>query len=381
LVFLSGADNLVPGDTNHQDDIFTRDLLSGTTVRVDVSSAGEQSNDQTYGAGISGDGKYVVFDSNASNLVTGAGYGTNVYAHSLASGRTILVDVSSKGVPANGPAYNGSISDTGRYLVFASVATNLVRGITSGHSNTYLRDHASGKTLLVSRSVSGGEADGDSFGPRVSADGRYVTFYSKAANLVAGDTNGTWDAFVRDVVAGTTTRVSMSSSGRQGNDKSVYASISSDGRFVAFTSYASNLVPKDTNRWPDAFLHDMATGRTRRVSVSATGEQGDWWSVANGVSPDGRFVALTSASSNLVPGSGTGGGSGNAFVYDRRSRTIVLVSVDPSGQSGYSGTACGVSSDGGIAVFMSNSPMTPNDKNGFSDVFLREPLSWPTRVP
>ena len=156
------------------------------------------------------------------------------------------------------------------------------------------------RTELVSVAGSGGSANASSQNPDVSADGRYVVFQSFASNLVAADTNGAFDGFVRDRRSGRSTRVSVSSAGRQGNGGSFEPSISANGRFVAFGSEASDLVRGDTNRTTDLFVHDRITGRTTRVSVSSSGVQGNGESAGATISAYGRLVVFTSDASNLV---------------------------------------------------------------------------------
>ena len=163
-----------------------------------------------------------------------------------------------------------------------------------------MRDRQAGTTRRVSISSTGTQANDASDSPSISADGRYVAFHSDATNLVAGDTNGASDIFVRDRQAGTTTRVSVSSAESQGNDDSYNPSISADGRSVAFQSDASNLVANDTNGTSDIFVRDRQAGTTRRVSISSTGTQGNNNSDAPSISADGRYVAFPSDATNLV---------------------------------------------------------------------------------
>jgi len=161
-------------------------------------------------------------------------------------------------------------------------------------------------TKRVSVASLGAQGIGDSEGPSISADGRFVAFYSSAANLVASDTNGARDVFVRDRKTGKTTRVSVDSHGAQGNGDSLIPSISADGRFVAFYSDAANLVAGDGNAAGDGFVRDRKAGRTKRVSVASHGTQGNDTSFPPSISADGRFVAFTSLANNLVAGDTNG---------------------------------------------------------------------------
>jgi Tol biopolymer transport system component len=181
--------------------------------------------------------------------------------------------------------------------------------------DVFVHDRVTGQTSRVSVSSSGEQGNGESRFPSLSADGRYVAFESLASNLVPSDTNGTPDVFIHDRVTGQMTRVSVSSSGEEGNGNSSEASVSANGRYVAFHSSASNLVPGDTNGTWDVFVHDRVTGQTSRVSVSSSGEQGNGNSYEANISPDGRYVAFGSAASNLVPGDTNG--TPDVFVHDR----------------------------------------------------------------
>ncbi len=203
-----------------------------------------------------------------------------------------------------------SISADGRFVAFFSDATNLVAGDTNGADDVFVRDRKQGTTERVSVSSAGEQANAGTVrppDPSISADGRFVAFESYASNLVAGDTYGTWDVFVRDRSAGTTELVSVSTAGEQGNDGSGDPSISADGRFVAFESSATNLVAGDTNGADDVFVRDRQAGTTELVSVSTAGRQG------NAVSPMPRRSPRTAASSpsrpmpsNLVAGDTNG---------------------------------------------------------------------------
>src|SRR5207248_5589264 len=160
---------------------------------------------------------------------------------------------------------------------------------------------AASATRRVSVSSAGVEASGYSSGPSISADGRFVAFRSDAANLVADDTNNVADVFVHDRQTGETQRVSVSTAGAEANGVSQRPAISADGRYIMFTSAASNLVAGDTNYSWDVFVHDRESGETLRVSVSSDGVQGTRSSFGGAISADGRYVAFASTASNLVP--------------------------------------------------------------------------------
>jgi Tol biopolymer transport system component len=227
-------------------------------------------------------------------------------------------------------------------------------------------------TIRVSVNSSEAQADIWSDHPSISSDGRFVAFESEASNLVANDTNGFIDAFVHDLQTGATERVSVNSSGRQGNLESGFPSISSDGRFVAFQSLASDLVANDTNNTSDVFVRDLRTGTTQRVSVSSSEAQADNWSDHPSISSDGRFVAFESIATNLVAKDTNG--SRDVFVRDRRGGNTERVSIDSSGKQGnLNSYRPSISSDGRFVAFESEaSNLVANDTNSSRDVFVRE---------
>ncbi len=310
VVFTNVADNLAPGDANGKTDVFVRDRMLGTTELVSVSSTGEIGNSWSGGSSISSDGRYVAFNSSSDNLVIGDTNGAvDVFVRDRLLGTTELVSVSSTGEQADADSSLGglTISADGRYVVFDSRATNLVAGDTNGHNDVFVRDRQSGTTERISVSSTGDPGNFNTVGGvSISADGRYVAFASASTNLVESDTNGAIDVFVRDRKLGTTELVSVSSTGAQGHGLSFPPVISADGRFVAFRSSASNLVDGDTNNGTDIFIRDRQLGTTELVSASSSGQIGNGQSQDFSMSPDGRFVAFSSSASNLVPGDTNG---------------------------------------------------------------------------
>jgi Tol biopolymer transport system component len=302
VVFRSAATNLVAGDKNRCIDIFVRDRLNSTTALVSVDSQGHQANSTCLDPEIGPSGRLVVFQSNADNLVAGdTNRCTDIFVRDLLAGTTVRASVDSSGAESNGESYASTVSADDRFVAFRSAATNLVLGDTNGLFDVFLHDLQVGLTERESVDSSGGQADGESHHPSLSADGSLVAFYSYATNLVAGDTNGAIDVFVRDRGAGTTERVSVSSTGGEGDGDSRHPSISADGSLVAFESDATNLIPSDGNGTWDVFVHDRASGFTRLASVGANAGQGDGQSVAPSLTADGRQVAFASDSTNLVP--------------------------------------------------------------------------------
>ena len=345
--FHSYASNLVPGDTNAAEDVFIRDRASGTTTRVSVDSSGIQGNGISSSPSLSADGRYVAFWSYASNLVVGDTNAVqDVFVRDRQSATTVRASVNSSAAQASGSSFDPSISGDGRYVAFVSAATNLVSGDTNGNTDIFVRDLSSGITVRASVDSTGAQAlGGPCLYPSFSANGRYVVFKSDATNLVPGDTNGNSDIFVRDLLSGTTLRASVDSSGAQAlGGVSDTASISADGRYVAFGSNATNLVSSDTNTAEDVFLRDLSIGTTARVSVSSSGAQGNQGSSAPSVSADGRFVAFASDASTLVAGDTNG--LGDIFVHDHNA-------------AGFTGI-CAPGVGGVIACPCSNAPGGPN---------------------
>lgn len=280
----------------------------GEVTRVSVASTGAQGNDMSRWPQISGDGNYVVFESYASNLVSDDTNGEpDIFVRNRQTGLTERVSVADDESQANSWSESDiAISADGRYVAFASMASNLVSGDTNGIMDVFVRDRLLGQTRRVSVDSSGAQASGDEWssfgGLAISADGRLAVYTSNVANLVSGDTNGVEDVFVHDLQTGATTRLSVSSSGEQANDYSVSGDISEDGHLIVFTSKASNLISNDTNNVSDVFIHNLWTGETRRISVSSSGEQGDRYSAGGDISANGRYVAFSSEAQNLAPG-------------------------------------------------------------------------------
>jgi archaellum component FlaF (FlaF/FlaG flagellin family) len=318
VAFQSQASNLVPGDTNNVRDVFVHDRETRRTSRVSIASNGAQGNGYSYGgrSSISADGRYVTFTSAASNLVAGdTNQSEDVFLHDRSTGATARVSVSGGGAQSNGDSYWAVISSNGRYIAFASTASNLVPGDTNGQEDVFVYDRVTGSTTRVSVASDGTQADGELYGqPEVSGDGRYVAFTSFAANLAPKDTTR-WrsDVFVHDRSTGTTSRVSIATDGSQANDDSAISSISEDGRYLTFQSFATNLAVGNFNGH-DEFLHDRLTGETTRLARTPSGAAANgavWGSV---LSADGRYVAFQAERvTNLTPGRSSG-----VFVQDRQ---------------------------------------------------------------
>ncbi len=333
VAFASEATNLVADDTNGESDIFVHDAETGATTLVSIpnsrdrDSLGILADGESARPRLNADGRFVVFESSATNLVVGDDNDEpDVFVHDRQTGTTEMVSGSATGVPGNDRSRSGSISGDGRYVVFASDASNLdsQTADTNEDSDIYVRDRSTGTTTRITMAYDGGETETrfavSSHAPSISEDGRYVVFTSLAHNLVEGDTNDESDVFVHDRETGTTKRVNVPSLadqealGSESNDQSRLAEISDDGRYVAFVSLASNLASSDTNGDFDIFVHDTHDGLTRRVSLAADGTQieierlqpPNVTSPPVSMSADGRYVVFSTDSALVVEGDENG---------------------------------------------------------------------------
>jgi uncharacterized repeat protein (TIGR01451 family) len=382
VAFVSQADNLVAGDTNERADIFVRDRLTGATERVSVSSAGRQSNGDSgafNGMGdpsISPDGRFVVFATEATNFAKGDTNTTpDLYVHDRQNGTTELVSIAADGSPA-GAVSEAAISDDANRVAFVSYSDVIVLPDTNFQADVFVYDRTTGAMERVSDAPDGSESNGQAFQPDLDADGHLVAFDSWASNLVEGgaddnsvdvfvhdldtgvtesvsgseasgsfghssnpnitpdgnlvvfdtqdpalfpDTNGfTRDVVLYDRTAETYEVISVNDSGAQGDDDSSLGVASSDGRYVAFNSFAGNLVPEDTNFRYDVFVRDRVLATTRRVSVGSAGEEGDLDSLQPAINADGLVIAFSSGSTTFVPESDQGFFASDIFVRDAR---------------------------------------------------------------
>ncbi len=302
VVFRSAATNLVAGDTNNEIDIFVHDRETRTTTRVSVASDGSQANNFNFAARMSADGRFVSFGSDASNLVAGdTNAACDSFVHDRLTGITVRISTASDGAQANGFSFApGSLSADGRYIVFDSDASNLVPGDTNAVSDIFVHDRETGETTRVSVASDGSQADDFSLAGNISSNGQVVVFTSAASNLVPGDVNGESDIFAHDRLTGETTRVSVARHGSQLDGLSTDSQVSADGQLVVFDSTAANLVASDSNGQRDVFVHDRSTGQTLRVSATPDGGQANGSSKMGRLSDDGRFVVFNSIANNLT---------------------------------------------------------------------------------
>lgn len=376
MVFSSSASNLVAGDTNGATDLFRKDLMTGQITRISTASDGTQANGATVGeeAHLSPDGRYVVFASSASNLVSGDdNNGSDIFLKDLATGAITRLSTRADGTEANRESGFAQFSSDGRYVLFQSEASNLVDGDTNDSSDIFLKDLSTGQVTRVSTKADGTQSNNSSYYAQFSADGRYIVFESHASDLVTGDANNQKDIFLKNLATGEITRVSTAADGTQGNARSMNASLSANGRYVLFESEASNLVSGDTNGSADVFRKDVITGEIMRVSTATTGEQGNSGSYTFSYGPefsaDGRYVVFDSRASNLVPGDNNA--SDDIFRKDLLTGEVTLLSVAADGTfpNSYS-YYYATSADGRYALFSSNaSNLIAGDTNNSMDIF------------
>lgn len=311
-----------------------------TTVRASVSASGVMGNGTSFRPTISANGRWVAFESVATNLVPpDTNPFSDVFVRDMRTGVTKRISVSwNGGLPYLGGS-SPTMSPDGRFVAFGSGDSTLVQNDVNGAADVFVHDRKHSITRLASLSTAGVQGNDQSTAPRLSSDGRFVTFNSLASTLALGDSNGFSDAFVHDQLTGETQLVSLSSSDQQGNYHSFTSDISGDGRYVAFGSFASNLVPGDTNGFTDTFVRDRWTSTTMRVSVSSSGQQGNeesgvasWGDSNPAISGDGRYVAFVSTAQNLVPNYASSWQS--IFVHDRWTGTTTLVSKSSTGVQG-----------------------------------------------
>lgn len=331
VAFTSDAPNLVPGDTNNTYDTFVHDRSTGITTRVSLSSSGAQANGSTSVGPISSDGRFTVLRSLASNLVPGDSNGVyDIFLRDELQSLTTRVSVSTAGVEANAESSSPLMTPDGAWAGFSSSASNLDPLKTTSLFAPFVHEVATGTTTALPLVPSGGQLDGFVSAGFITSDAHYLVIDGLATNIVAGDTNNTRDAFLHDRVLGTTVRVSVNSAGIQGNSGSFAGSASDDGRYVVFSSSATNLVAGDTNSQSDIFMRDLQLGTTARLSVNQFGIQGDHWSDAPKITPDGRFVAFSTWSTNFVAGDNNN--SYDQFRLDRQTGVVLVASVSTLGQ-------------------------------------------------
>lgn len=365
-------------DNFSRSDIFLCELATGALELISVSSSEIRGDSYSYVPALTPDLRHIAFSSWSTNLVPGDTNGPypvghDVFVRDRQLGSTERVSVSSSGAQGNDQSYHPAISADGRLVAFTSYSSNLVPADSNGFEDVFLRDRVANTTTRVSLNVSGGPANGGSFCASISADGVRIVFYGSASNLVAGDTNTSADVFVRNISTGVTERVSVDSNGAQANASSSGGVISPDGRFVVFRSTATNLVAGDTNGKADVFLRDRSSGATERISVGASGAQSDGDSASPALTPDGRYVVFQSNATNLIAGDTNG--RWDIFVRDRLLGTTERMSVDSNSAEGTADSGIqgpSISEDGRRIAFDSRARFAAADTDDWHDIYVRE---------
>jgi Tol biopolymer transport system component len=351
----------------------------GDTLVISLNSGGVLGNLPSVAPTISGDGVLVAFQSSATNLGAGdLNARDDMFVRDLGASATTAASLNNGGaygVDNSGP---GVISNDGRFVVFSSTSNNLSPGDTNGLADVFVRDLLLGTTTIVSLDAAGGPANGASGTPVISADGRYIAFESAASDLIATDTNGTTDIFVRDMVAGVTVRASVGTGGVQGfNGSSLRPQISADGQVVSFDSAATTLVAGDTNGVRDVFVRNLSTGVTVRASVSDTGAQLTDQSLGPApLSSNGSFICFSSFANTVVPGD-------TNFSVDLFTKTVgsdasvARITVNPitGVQANFGSTRPAMTPDGRFIVFVSSATnLVAGDTNTRDDIFQYDGL-------
>ncbi|MCK6447427.1 MAG: hypothetical protein L6Q99_13640 [Planctomycetes bacterium] len=354
VLFSSDAPNLVPGDASWQTyELFLRDRVQGTTVRAGLNPFGTEPNDVLFGQSVSTDGRWIVFDSRATDLVFGDTNGKqDVFLRDMSLGSIQRLSISSAGDQANGDSTSIGATPDGRFVLFGSSATNLdASGDTGMFFDPFLRDIGNGTTVRLPL-VASGFPNGESSPVDLSGDGRYALFTSTATNLDPADASPVRDLYLHDVVLGTTELISVSVTGTGASDVVSTGAVSDDGRYVVFASNAWNLVPSDNNTQSDVFLRDRSLGTTVRLSMGVGGTEIDHWADLPNLSADGRWAVFSSWASNLVVGDTNG--LYDQFLCEIATGSIERITVGPNGTEigGDTGPAwSAISSDGNVVAY------------------------------
>ena len=402
VAFESGATNLDPADGDTGVDIFVRDTHTGATALVSRAggAAGRKSNGVCSDPDISGDGRYVAFRCSATTLDPADGDTTfDVFVRDLQASTTVLVSRAdgASGAKSNGNSVAPSVSANGRYVAFESVATNLSPADADSTADVFVRDLQANTTALVSRAdgADGVNANGNSTQPSISSTGRYVAFSSLATNLDADDLDPAADVLLRDIQSSATTLVSRATTatGVKGDGDSTQPGISADGRWVAFISTSTNLDGADIDAIADVYVRGVHVNTSTTTLVSradgANGVKGDGASATPTISTTGRYVAFSSVATNLDPGDG----DAVSDIYSRElpssnvrllSRAAGVAGVKGSGNSGLPA----ISADGRFVSFGSTATnLGDGDADAIADIHVRDvlgarpPFSPPSDAP
>ena len=374
--YLSEANNLVANDLNGVGDVFLWDRRTGTTSRVSLGEGGVESNGESSAGAISRSGRYLAFETTATNIVAADGDPQqDVILLDRNSGSLELISVAIGGGGSNAACYATFVSDNGRYVIFESTASNLVENDLNGERDVFLRDRRRGVTERISVSSAGVEADNFSGSEpqyNMSQDGRFILFYSYAGNLTAESLPQSERAYLRDRRRGTTTLVSVNPDGTVLSQASSREMISRSGRKIGF-SVADSLAPEDTNTSYDLYTRGRKRNNPKLQSLGFDGMpvQEGTFAVLRGISENGRHLLLRSASTNLIASANNS--INQLLVKDSQRNKFFHITIGVDGSAGNGDSfGAGLSLSGRWAAFDSNSTnLVDNDTNGFTDVFVR----------
>ena len=374
LVFQTEASNSFLSDSNGWVDIWRQNRADGTLQRVSLTGAGTAPDGASFGAAISADGRHIAFTSIAANMQPEDMNGmADIFRRDMETGALLLISINSDGRAGNNVSFGATITGDGSKLAFLSAASDLVTTDTNNAIDVFLRDLSANSMRLVSTAADGGQGNAGALNrPALSADGRFVAFDSLASNLLADDSNGRDDVFLKDMLTGAVTRASTAADGTQQNggfQGTLRPVISADGRYVAFASSASNLVAGDTNGAIDVFRRDMLTGAIERVSITAGGVQGQRDSLDASISADGRFIAFTSLAPDFAADDRPA--SADIFLKDMQTGALMLLSRNLSGVPGLGESVnAAISADGLRIAFASTvGDLVAGDANAWQDIF------------
>ncbi len=355
-----------------------------TTARVSITSAEQERFKDSYAPQISKSGRYVVFESEAKLVPSDTNGWRDIYLRDRQTGTTKLISTATDGGPSDSGSVDPSMTPDGRYIAFSAFSDDIAPGDDNHNQDIVVRDTVTGTTRIASVASDGSQqvgAGNPSAQPAISADGRFVAFISWSPYFVPGDYDGTADIFVHDMQTGSTEIASVATGGGPTEGANTYGppTISGDGRFVAYTATTTNLVPNDTNDAPDIFLRDRQTGTTTRVSVGPGGVQADAGSQTPALSGNGKFLAFQSNASNLL-GSPVDSSLGDIYVRDLTAGTNELASVTTTGSTSGSNAFPAMSGSGRFVVFRSLAhTLVSGDNNQAFDVFVRDVVNNTTR--
>ena len=370
VAFASPANNLVPDDTNNAIDVFVKDTWTGAITRVSTTSAGTQGSIFSVQAAISGDGRLAAFINGNNFDPADTGF-NDVYVKDLTTGATVWA-TNMAGFSGGGDS-DLAFSDNGRSIAFTTAKTLLPPGVDNFTSDVFVADLQTGTFVRASSTSTGAIANGDSSEASISGDGRFIAFTSTATNLATNDANGAaFDVYVKDLATGAVQLVSADAAGQGGNGQSFEPDISANGRYVAFYSNSSNLVANDTNGGADIFRRDLLTGEVLRVNTLADGSQvqfpGSLTTNSDvSISGDGHFVAFWGV--GVVPGVNFF----HVFVKDMQTNAVAAVPIGLDGLVNSDASIVPrISTDGRYIAFSTGATnLVTNDASPFYDVYIK----------